>query len=157
MIILHVNKLFLFHLKKNILSDNIIEVDFISFTNYVRACVTKQHYVSIFFTHLCLVCAQTSAFKVHGYVDWWLTILLLFASFLLAVWFCIYTHAQLKILEISGICVSKSRDLRTDHKRVKNNDTLCCLLGRQLMCVSPNSYKCNELNWTWTNTSSFSC
>ena len=44
-----------------------------------------------------------------------LSLFSVFASFLLSVWFYIYTQN----LEISGFCVSKIRAVPIDHKRVK--------------------------------------
>ena len=47
-------------------------------------CVTEQHYLSIFLsTKMSFFCCL--------------------ASFLLAVWFCIYTHAQLRILKFQDV------------------------------------------------------
>ena len=94
-------------------------------------CVTEQHYISIFFTRLWSVRKpilfqykgrlvtnqQKCHFQAFSSVP---------ASFLLAVWFCIYTHAQLRIPKFQDSVYQKSRGLRTDHKRVKKIETQCC-------------------------------
>ena len=72
--------------------------------------VTEQHYVSIFFTRLWSVRKPllfrdmgrlvTNQQKCHFPP--------VFASFLLVVWFCIYTHAQLRILKFQDFVYQKA-------------------------------------------------
>ena len=38
--------------------------------------------------------------------------------------------------EISGFCVSKSRGLRTDHKRVKNIERKCCSVTQTMTVLA---------------------
>ena len=85
--------------------------------------VTKQHCVSIFFTRLWSV-RKSMLFQYKGPTK--MSFLCFLASFLFAVWFCICTHAQLRIQKISRFYVSKSIGLRTDHNRVKKIETQYC-------------------------------
>ena len=74
-------------------------------------CVTEQHYLSIFCTRVWSVGKAmlfryigrlvTSQQKCHFYS--------LFASFLLVIWFCIYTHAQLKSWNFKILCIKNQR------------------------------------------------
>ena len=73
-------------------------MDGIFLNSVIPVCVTEQHYVSIFFTRLWAV--RTAML------------------FLIAVWFCIYTHAQDSVYLKSVNC-----EENTDHKRVKKIET----------------------------------
>ena len=57
--------------------------------------------------------------------------------FLLDVWFCIYTHAQLKILIFQDSVYLKSIAVHTDHKRVKKIEK------QQLFCNADKLEKYN--------------
>ena len=83
---------------------------------------TEQHYVSIFFTRLWsvlfrymgrLVTNQQKLFSISS-------------SFLLAVWFCIYTHPQLRILKFQDSVYQKTEVCAQTINRVKKIETQCC-------------------------------
>ena len=44
-------------------------------------------------------------------------------SFLFLVWFCIYTHVQLRILKFQDCVYQESIAMRTDRKRVEKIET----------------------------------
>ena len=93
----------------------------------IIACVTEQHYVSIFFTHLWsvrkLMLFQYKGSLVTNQQKCHFSAVSL--HFRLPFGFVLYACA-VENPKISGFCVSKSRGLRTDHKRVKNIKTQCC-------------------------------
>ena len=63
------------------------------------------------FLHSFMVVAQTSTFQVHGYKlvtnSTKMSFFFVSDSFLLAIWFCIYTHAQLRILKFQDSVYQK--------------------------------------------------
>ena len=89
-------------------------------------CLRNRTTLHFDFLHSIMVCAQTYAFLVQGSLvtnQQKSHFSAVFASFLLAR-LVLYLYAcAVENPEISGFCVSKSRGLRTDHKRVKNIET----------------------------------
>ena len=97
-------------------------------------CLTERYYVLIFFIRLWSL-RKTMFSRSMGRL----------VIFLLAVWFSIYTHVQLRILKFQDSqshSLSKCSGLRTDHKRVKKIETLCCSVTQvtQLSESGPNLY-----------------
>ena len=80
----------------------IVYIRYQSLIKNQHVCVTEQHFVSIFFTHLWSLrkpmLLQYKGSLVTNQQKYPFSAV--FASFLLAVWFCIYTHAQLRIVNV---------------------------------------------------------
>ena len=120
-------------------------------SSFYIVCVTEQHYVSIFFTRLWSVHKPmlfyykgrlvTNQQKRHFSIS--------SLHFCLSFGF-VFIHMRswswnpehniplfdTQNPEISGFCVSKSRGLRTDHKRVKNIERKCCSVTQTMTVLA---------------------
>ena len=85
-------------------------------------CVTEQHY----FRYSSLVYGLCANFHFSGtWVDWWLISKTFILLCLLAVWFCMYKYAQLRILKFKDsvyqkaeVCAQTINEWRTSKRSV---------------------------------------
>ena len=104
-------------------------------------CVTEQHYVSILCANLCF--SSTT-------VAWWLinkNVIFLLSRFIFACRLVLYLYAcAVENPEILGFCtVSKSKGLRTDHKRVKKIETRSCSVTQTTITSDDDIYALQSL------------
>ena len=96
------------------------------------SCLRNRKTLRFDFLHSYMVCARQCAnlcFSITRVV-WWLInkkVIFLLSRFIFACRLVLYLYAcAVENPEIPGFCVTKNRGLRTDHKRVKKIETLCC-------------------------------
>ena len=123
--------------------------------------LTEQHYVSIFFTRLWSVRKPMLFQYMSSLMTNQQNVIFLLPSFIFACRLVLHLFAcTVENPEIPGFCVSKSRGLHIDYKRVKKIETQCCSVTRRedffyLSIVSPYLVYILEilesLRWKWLN------
>ena len=87
-----------------------------------ESCLRNRTTLRLDFLHSFMVCAQTYAFLVQGLIN--KNVIFLLSRFIFACRLVLNLYAcAVENPEIPGFCVSKSRGLRIDHKRVKKIET----------------------------------